>query len=129
GSYSTSNIGASYKAGTATIIVNYNSNKNGKGDKADSYLIGGVVKLSDTSTVPISYNKYSGKGGTISTQSASQFAIGFTNALSARTTFYGTVATVSNSGGSNISVSNAPAPGTATNFSSNGFEVGVAHKF
>lgn len=114
------NLGASYNFGMATVMGLVTKEKFTNLHDTDGYLIGGLVPMGP-GTIRIAFSNTD--NGTAKTD---QLAIGYVYDMSKRTSLYGTLATVNNSGGAATALNGAV---TNVNGSSNGIDLGIKHSF
>jgi len=114
------NIGASYNFGMATVMGLITKDKFTGFHDTDGYLIGGLVPMGP-GTIRIAFSN-SDDG----TAKVDQLALGYVYDMSKRTSLYGTLVTVNNSGGSSVALNGAK---TNVNGSSNGVDLGIKHSF
>ena len=131
GNAKTNNIGASYDFGVASLILAYNTNKNGNNSLNNKETTVGTAIPVGAGTFKLAYNHISGTG-TGDSGSATQFSAGYVYALSKRSSLYTTFATLSNSGGGKFTfAANSPyyAGAPTANGKTQGFEVGFKQSF
>jgi len=118
-------FGVSYDFGVAKVLGLYGETKYGS-LKLDVFEIGTQVPVG-VGSIRASYVKANAKGGTIESNDASQFAIGYVHNLSKRTALYTTYARVNNKGAASFAVATPPA--LVAGLDSTGFEFGIRHSF
>ena len=114
------NIGASYNFGMATVMGLITKERFTGFHDIDGYLIGGLVPMGP-GTIRIAFSN--SDNGTAKTD---QLALGYVYDMSKRTSLYGTLVTVNNSGGAFAALNGAV---TSVNGSSNGVDLGIKHSF
>ena len=131
----TFNIGGSYDAGVVKVMGYYDRDTlavPGNSRKEDRYSISAVVPLGQ-GEIHAGYERSKLKTTTTvqTSNTVSQFAVGYVYNLSKRTAFYSTAARLKNGAGSANSVAGGTAQTAAptANGKSTGFEVGVRHFF
>jgi predicted porin len=117
-----SNVNATYDFHVARVGIAYNVNRDDI--HIDSYdcLIGASVPMRN-GTFMVSYIRH--KDRTAAAQDASQAAIGYTYALSKRTSFYTSYARIVNRNGASFTVGNMTDAGSGTK----GMAAGITHRF
>jgi predicted porin len=140
------NFAGSYDVGFAQFMAQYSRMtteqvSNFVGDaKQTNWLIGTLVPMGQ-GQIRASYSKAKGTEA-LSGVSAKQLALGYVYNLSKRTALYGTLARITNAGGSAYVVADKPALSAETisaggvvslsgaaNQTSSGYEVGIRHSF
>ena len=122
---------AGYDFGIAKVTGLYSNLKvDGISGSQKSYMLGATVPVGP-GAVLVSYGVYkNGMGSPASEPQAKQAAIGYTYSLSKRTNLYGSYSHISNSNGANfVANSNASTNVGVANTGSNGFALGIRHKF
>jgi predicted porin len=118
------NVGGSYNAGFLTGLFQYHEYKYGGKVQKNAY--GGLLIPFGASSIKATYGKVGGSYG----RSATQLGLGYQYDLSKRTALYTNYGRVANKAGSNFTASaSGLAVGTATGFTSTGYEFGVRHSF
>jgi predicted porin len=123
GDVKSTNIGASYNFGIATVMAHYAQDKNSLNADGKGYLLGAAFPIG-AGEIKAAYSVY--KTDAPTTPKSKKLAIGYVHNLSKRTALYTTFARVSNSGGAASALNGAT---TAVNGDSTGYDFGVRHSF
>jgi len=122
GSLKATNLGGSFKIGSATLMGAWLEYKGG-GRKSTNYLLGATVPVGQ-GVIKASYNKADGW------REASQIAVGYVHSVSKRTSLYAHYSVVDNEALSSYTAgSGGKARAPVTGFGSTGMEVGIVHVF
>ncbi len=123
GDIKSTNIGASYNFGIATVMAHYAQDKNTLTADGKGYLVGAAFPIG-AGEIKASYSVY--ETDAAGTPKSKKLAIGYVHNLSKRTALYTTFGRVSNSGGALQALNGAT---TAVNGDSTGYDFGVRHSF
>lgn len=121
GDATTTNVGASYNLGVATVMGLYDQDKNGA-VTGKGFLIGATAPVG-AGEVRAAYSTY--KTDAAGSPKTNKFALGYVHNLSKRTAAYATLARVTNTGASQALNGAA----TAAGGSSTGYDFGIRHSF
>ena len=121
------NVGGTFRAGPATIFLQYNSGDGGRTGKIDQILVGATASFGQ-SMLKFSYVKSDGKGA-LSTRDADQIAVGYQYDLSKRSAIYATGAQINNKGSATYLIGGGRTAGFRAGENSTAYEFGVRHTF
>jgi predicted porin len=121
------NVGGSFRAGPATIFLQYNSGDGGRTGKIDHIMVGATAGFGQ-STLKFTYGKSDGKGA-LSRRDADMIAVGYQYDLSKRSALYATGAQINNKGTAQYAIGGGRSAGFRAGEKSTGYEFGVRHTF
>ncbi len=119
----TTNVGASYNLGVATLSGLYNKDKVENGATQTGYQLGANAPMG-AGELRASYG--TSKSNAAGTPKVNKLALGYVHNMSKRTAVYTTFANVKSSGGATASLNGVS---TAVNGSGNGLDIGLRHAF
>lgn len=125
--YVSANIGGSYDFGVAKLHGNYLQHRLAR-DRQRAVLLGVSVPFAG-GTVKASAARSTRSQDGATTGAANQFALGYTYALSRRTTVYGTVSRIANHGDAAYVTSDATSSAAAAGMPASGVQLGIVHAF
>lgn len=126
GDFKTRTLGGSYNFGVAKAYLNVLRNTRGS-DKQSNVLIGVAVPVG-AGTIKASLARSDRSGPGVQADDARQVAVGYSHALSKRTTLYTAYSHIANKGNAAYVTADVSPPGVAGE-KSTGFQLGINHAF
>lgn len=126
GDFKTSTIGGTYNFGVLKAYMNYLQNTLGS-DKQSNVLVGVAIPVG-AGTIKASLARSDRSGPGVQADDARQVAIGYSYALSKRTTLYSAYSHISNKGNAAYVTADVSPPGAAGE-KATGFQLGINHAF